>query len=77
MKRNKRIIRTISLLISLILLINILAMPVGLVADAADELVSLGASAPPTSVPDKVDVVLKNPHDVEVSVQAYPIRSRR
>ena len=73
MKRNKRIIRTISLLISLILLINILAMPVGLVADAADELFSLGASAPPTSVPDKVDVVLKNPHDVEVSVQAYPI----
>ena len=72
MKRNNRI-KIISLLLSFAVLFNILVMPTWTIATALEEAFSSGGTSPPTSVPDNVETVMKNPHDVDVSVQAYPV----
>ncbi|MBR2650266.1 MAG: hypothetical protein IKD45_01260 [Clostridia bacterium] len=73
MKRINRKAKILSFLVLFTLLFNILASPLGLVAAAAEEMIGSGGTPPPTSVPDSVDTVLKNPHDVNVSVTAFPV----
>ena len=78
MKIKKLKSKTLSLLISLAVLVNMLAMPIWLIASATGEGTSnSGGVTPPTSVPDSVETVQKNPHDVNVFVQAYPVLNDR
>lgn len=78
MKRKIRIVKIVSFLILLTVLVNILATPLGLIATAAGEAAPLEAKgnsavSKPTEVPDNVVTVIQNPHDVDVSVLAYPV----
>lgn len=73
MKRKKLKEKILSLLLSLMVLFNVIAMPISLIASADGGSLSSESVPPPTSVPDSIETVLKNPYDVEVSIRPYPI----
>ncbi|MBR2461054.1 MAG: hypothetical protein IKB34_07485, partial [Clostridia bacterium] len=73
MKRNNLKVKILSFAVTLVFLFNIFAMPLELTVAAADGILSTVGKSPPTAVPDEIETVKKNPHDIEVSVEAYPI----
>jgi len=73
MKKTMIKLKALALILTVTLLAGILAMPIWSVAEGIESLEATKLQDVPTSVPDYVNKVEKNPHDVEVSVKAYPI----
>ncbi|MBO5416398.1 MAG: hypothetical protein J6A83_07190 [Clostridia bacterium] len=72
-KRSSIKYRIASFILSVLMLINILTTPTGIIASELADMM-LTEEKPPTSLDDiKIPSVTKNPYDVEVSVKTYPV----
>jgi len=73
MKKHTLKVKTLSLLLSFAVILNVFSMPFWLLSEALGKDASAGSAPPPSEVPDYIETVQKNPHNVDVSILSYPI----
>ena len=71
MKKRSKVTRSLALFLVVTLLLGILALPIYAIPESKSAYAS--SRDAPTSVPDDITTVTKNPHDVDVKVVSYPI----